>query len=265
MLAQERLHGGSSLATYLVGLRGPECRRDDTTGVMRWYLYDGLGSVLGEVAPTGAVVSSRSLDVYGKQRGSGTGTATSKQAFVGSLGHTTDAETGGLVYMRARYMDTNTGRFVSEDPGRSGGNWFAYSNDNPVENLDVDGRFTMIGGEIVGLISAISACLWCAEASAPFRAMFAAWGIGFGVNIVGMAMYSAGIKNDLAGGGASIMTIAATGGLLIAMSEGGGVTKKGDGPASSIGAFWSGYGSMLVATAFLLDIEVNISTGGNLF
>ena len=64
MLVQERLHGGNSLATYMVGLRGPECRRDDQTSIMRWYLYDGLGSVLGEVAPTGAVVSSRKLDVY---------------------------------------------------------------------------------------------------------------------------------------------------------------------------------------------------------
>lgn len=38
-------------ATYLSGPRGPEYRRDDTTGQVRWYVYDGLGSVVGEIDP----------------------------------------------------------------------------------------------------------------------------------------------------------------------------------------------------------------------
>ena len=147
MLVKERTQSGTNAATsatYMVGLRGPECRRDDTTGVMRWYLYDGLGSVLGEVAPSGAVVSSRSLDVYGKERSASVsaGEKPSKQAFVGSLGHTTDAETGGLVYMRARYMDTSTGRFISQDPACDGSNWFVYCSNDPINRLDQTGEKT---------------------------------------------------------------------------------------------------------------------------
>ena len=47
------LLNGTVKATYLVGPRGPEYRRDDQAGTIRWYVYDGLGSVVGEVAPDG--------------------------------------------------------------------------------------------------------------------------------------------------------------------------------------------------------------------
>jgi hypothetical protein len=40
-------------ATYLIGPRGPEYRRDDQTGAPRWYVYDGLGSVLRRGGPRG--------------------------------------------------------------------------------------------------------------------------------------------------------------------------------------------------------------------
>jgi RHS repeat-associated protein len=125
-------------ATYLIGPRGPEYRRDDTAGTVRWYLFDGLGSVLGEVDPNGNITATRKLDVYGFVRSS-TGTSTSKQKFVGGLGHQSDDETG-LIYMRARYMDPTTGRFISEDPAKSGANWFAYCNDNPNNSIDQTGR-----------------------------------------------------------------------------------------------------------------------------
>ncbi len=78
-------------ATYLVGPRGPEYRRDDVGQTVRWYVYDGLGSVLAEVDPNGNVTASRKYDVYGGVRSS-TGTSTSKHKFVGSLGHPSDDE-----------------------------------------------------------------------------------------------------------------------------------------------------------------------------
>jgi hypothetical protein len=46
MFVRER-RAGANIATYLAGVRGPEYRRDDATGAVRWYLYDGLGSVVG--------------------------------------------------------------------------------------------------------------------------------------------------------------------------------------------------------------------------
>jgi RHS repeat-associated protein len=127
----------SSTATYLIGPRGPEGRRDDTAGTSRWYIYDGLGCVVGEVDPGGNLQATRKYDVYGYVRGS-TGTSNSKQKFVGALGHPSEQETG-LVYMGARYMDPAIGRFTSEDPGRNGSNWLVYGSDNPVDRVDSSG------------------------------------------------------------------------------------------------------------------------------
>jgi hypothetical protein len=42
--------------------------------------------------------------------------------------------------MRARYYDPGTGRFVSEDPGCNGNNWYIYAGDNPVNMADQDGK-----------------------------------------------------------------------------------------------------------------------------
>ena len=125
-------------ATYLNGPRGPEYKKDETTGLVKWYVYDGLGSVVAQVDPAGDVTYSAKYDVYGAVRGT-TGTATSAQGFVGGLGHLSEAATG-LIYMRARYYDPNTGRFVSEDPKGDGSNWYTYCNDNPVNDVDSDGK-----------------------------------------------------------------------------------------------------------------------------
>ena len=155
MLVREGHAAGGSLtptATYFQGASGPCYRRDDTQtqtdgqghtfGKTGWYVYDGLGSVVDEVDPLGNVTSSPKYDVYGAVRGNG-GIANTKQGFVGSLGHLSEPETG-LIYMQARYMDPQTGRFVSEDPAQSGCNWFVYCADNPSNKIDPTGRFGLL-------------------------------------------------------------------------------------------------------------------------
>jgi len=131
------MRGANVHATYFHGLRGPEYKRDSGNNV-RWYLYDGLGSVLGELDATGYITASRKLDVYGAVRSSA-GTSTSRHKFVGGLGHPSEDESG-YIYMRARYYDPMTGRFVSEDPDKDGANWFAYARSNPVNQVDITGR-----------------------------------------------------------------------------------------------------------------------------
>ena len=137
---------GVNYATYLVGARGPEYRRQDSganAGQVRWYVYDGLGSVLAEVDPNGNITSKRKYDVYGLVRNAGVAGdnagGTSSHKFVGSLGHASEDNTG-YVYMRARYMDPQTGRFVSEDPILSGKNWFAYCGNNATNATDPTGK-----------------------------------------------------------------------------------------------------------------------------
>jgi RHS repeat-associated protein len=131
--------------TYCLGTRGIEYREED--GVRRWYIYDGLGSVVAEVddgstSQDGSVqvTATRSYDVYGAVRSTNPDPdAGGNHKFCGQLGHTADADTG-LTYMRARYYDPTIGRFISEDPGRNGANWYAYCNSSPTNLVDVDGR-----------------------------------------------------------------------------------------------------------------------------
>jgi len=41
-----------------------------------------------------------------------------------------------MVYLRARYYDPSTGRFISEDPIRDGYNWYVYCSNNPIRYID---------------------------------------------------------------------------------------------------------------------------------
>jgi RHS repeat-associated protein len=55
------------------------------------------------------------------------------------LGHKQDDESG-LVYMRSRYYEPGSGRFLIQDPDKQGDNWFVYAADNPVSKIDSTGR-----------------------------------------------------------------------------------------------------------------------------
>jgi RHS repeat-associated protein len=144
-------------ATYLIGPQGPMYRSTPTVADVKWYLYDGLGSVLGEVDVNGNVSATKKHDVYGLPR-QVTGTPTAKHGFVGSLGHTSEDETG-MVYMRARYYDPSIGRFASEDAAHDGVNWFIYCNNDPVNQVDASGKASDAAykafGYLLALLSAV--------------------------------------------------------------------------------------------------------------
>jgi RHS repeat-associated protein len=90
------------------------------------------------------IVARYDYDVYGAVR-TQSGSSSNKFKYVAGIGHPTDEETG-LIYMRARYYEPGVGRFVSEDPGLHGVNWYWYADANPVTRLDYDGKMTL--GEI---------------------------------------------------------------------------------------------------------------------
>ena len=135
---------------YLQGPSGPLYRHVSGTTDVSWYVYDGLGSVVGEVDVTGNLTASKSHDVYGLTR-SVTGNPTSRHGFVGGLGHTEDDETG-FVYMRARHYDPETGRFASEDPAYDGSNWFVYANNCPTSCVDLSGQSAILGSSAVSFL-----------------------------------------------------------------------------------------------------------------
>jgi RHS repeat-associated protein len=111
------------------------------TGPVASYAHsDGLGSIRLVTGAAGVVLGRQSFDAYGASR-SQSGT----QLPFGFTGEQTDAESG-LVYLRARYLDPSTGRFLTADSfgGMASNpqslNRYGYAEGNPIENTDPSGH-----------------------------------------------------------------------------------------------------------------------------
>ncbi len=139
--------------TYLYGL-GRIAERQGTAS--EYYLGDVLGSVRQLTNNGGTVTLARSYDPFGKTMQS-IGTAQTDYGFTGEF---TDAS--GLVYLRARYYESLTGRFTSRDSFEGNVNTpaslnrFNYGHSNPVMNTDPSGQCiipmlcTVLAGGAVG-------------------------------------------------------------------------------------------------------------------
>ena len=92
----------------------------------------------GSSGTSWTIQDERSYDVWGSVR-SGNATGGPRGRYCANLGHVQDDESG-LVYMRARYYEPGSGRFISEDPAMDGANWYIYCRSNPVKYADFSGK-----------------------------------------------------------------------------------------------------------------------------
>ena len=104
----------------------------------------------------------------GGQIRNGAQTGDPKNRYCGSLGHQHDDESG-LIYMRARYYEPASGRFLSEDGKCDGSNFFVYCSNNPVCFVDSSGSsltdpfiFQMFGSIGNALMLATITLAWAA-------------------------------------------------------------------------------------------------------
>ena len=124
--------------------RGDELISQERDGKTSYYVYDGHGSVRALANESGKITDKYVYDAFGNLISS---VGSTKNDFL-FAGEQFDPVTG-LYYLRARYMNTSTGRFISMD-AYSGSiddpvslHKYLYANANPVSNSDPSGYSTL--------------------------------------------------------------------------------------------------------------------------
>ncbi|WP_444957438.1 RHS repeat-associated core domain-containing protein [Microbulbifer sp. ZKSA002] len=120
---------------------------------------DTLGSPILEADQAGNVIQEFHFDPFGA-------TESVKAEGVGFTGHLNDTDLN-LVYMKARYYDSNLGRFYSTDPvsaqeyltdgNLQGVNRYTYANNNPYKYRDPNGELAFLIPVIVFVAKEVAA------------------------------------------------------------------------------------------------------------
>ena len=132
---------GSGVETfhYLYGLNVDAVMAQDSPAGMVWALADRLGSIDTITDAQGNVVDKRNFDSFGRILSE---TNSSVSFRYGYTSRERDLESG-LSYYRARYYDSNVGRFISVDPlgfGAGDTNLYRYVSNNSTNYTDPTGN-----------------------------------------------------------------------------------------------------------------------------
>lgn len=129
---------GNYLFYYVYGPTGLLYRQYSYPGT-GYYHYDFRGSTIAVTDDGENIFSRYQYDAYGKilQQNPAAPTDNNPFRYVGQYG--VQYEEANLYFMRARYYDPNTGKFLSEDPIWST-NLFAYTDNNPIKYIDFNGK-----------------------------------------------------------------------------------------------------------------------------
>ena len=136
--------------------RGAEIISQDRNGAISYYLTDGHGSVRQLTDSTGTVTDTYVYDAWGNLISS-TGTTDNSYLYCGEqLDSTT-----GLYYLRARYMNPETGTFITQDTyagtifDPTSLHKYLYANADPVMNIDPSGYNSIAESNAAMAISGI--------------------------------------------------------------------------------------------------------------
>ena len=110
-LIEETNSSGTVMARYSQGLNIDEPLAMLRSSTTSYYEADGLGSITSLSSGAGALAQTYAFDSFGKQTAS-SGSLTNPFQYTA---RESDPETG-LYYYRARYYDSNSGRFLGGDP-----------------------------------------------------------------------------------------------------------------------------------------------------
>jgi RHS repeat-associated protein len=134
-------NGSGNIIAYYI--HGPQIvGRIGTDGSQRYYHTDHIGNVVALTNESQAITDRFAYTPFGELAGR-EGTTANSFTYVGGLG--VMAEAGNLYFMRARFYDSMTGRFVSKDPMFGNLGYpsshlkYVYSVSNPIVLFDPRG------------------------------------------------------------------------------------------------------------------------------
>jgi len=240
----------SKVTDYGIGSRGIDAiyvTQNGTTSAA-YPIYDSHGSMISTLLRQGSgftTTALRTFDAWGQIR-IGVQTGDPKGRFCAKLGHKQDDESG-LLYMRARYYEAGSGRFVSEDASHDGPNWYAYCRGNPVTQVDRSGNDVFTDeATALALLEAWTAAL---EASSSLRA------VSFQYLVVMQDFFDFGglaTRNPL--------TIAVRADLMASLTTvtiGNMGNPTSGGIAQNIIGFFAGYAAMIGVCLFFMDNDIS--------
>jgi RHS repeat-associated protein len=137
-LIEETSAAGAVVARYTQGLGIDEPLAELRSGTTSYYDADGLGSITSLSNSAGAIANTYAYDSFGNLTAS-TGTIVNPFRYTA---REFDTETN-LNYYRARFYDSISGRFLSEDRLRNvvgGMNFYLYVKNNAPNFIDPDGQ-----------------------------------------------------------------------------------------------------------------------------
>ena len=128
-LIEETNAAGAVVARYAQNLNIDEPLVMLRSGTTSYYQADGLGTVTSLSNGAGTLAQTYSFDSFGNQTAS-SGSLINPFRYAG---REFDSEST-IYYMRARYFDPATGRFLNEDPVgfNAGSNFYRYVTNNPI-------------------------------------------------------------------------------------------------------------------------------------
>ncbi|MFA6237880.1 MAG: RHS repeat-associated core domain-containing protein [Bacteriovorax sp.] len=136
------------------GLRTDDVLAVDKSGTSYFYLKDHLGTVNDIISSAGSLVQHYVYSAFGKiirienKNGGDVTDAPLVDNFYTFTGREFDKESG-LYYFRARYLDSDTGRFIQADPHQGAKNLpasfnskYIYTLNDPINSIDPNGLFS---------------------------------------------------------------------------------------------------------------------------
>ena len=117
---------------YTYGVDGVAAQKNRLWDLV--YQKNAHGDVVSITNINGDTTDSYTYDAFGNQPSS----AADYYKNFRFCGEYTDPETG-FVYLRNRYYNPSTGRFITEDPVQDGVNWYSYCGGNPITLIDSTG------------------------------------------------------------------------------------------------------------------------------